>query len=309
MIVKATAPSRLSLFGGGTDTEPYASQYGGLVLSLAINLRQEIEVETPGTGTYYLPKNGNSDFIQKILDKFKVGKSSVSMKSDVKLNSGMGASATAAVAVIGAINRLKGLNLTKEQIAEAAWEVEVKDIGMFGGKQDQYAAALGGINVMEFGKEVKVTKLTHEFIDKILPSIVLLHTGITRDNPKIQEQMKDLTEERVTALNLIKHRVTQGIEIIIEGDSEKLGAFLDDAWKLKKQSNPLVTTPRIDNIYTNAQHYGAWGGKLCGSGGGGYMFFIVDPTKRELFIEKITKEGLEWVDFEIDWNGVETRIL
>lgn len=310
MLVKTIAPSRISLFGGGTDTEPYASTYGGLVLNMAINLRQTIELQDNwSTQAIVVPDGGSQDFVGAFLKEFKLKDTWVDIKTDVRLNSGMGASATAAVALVAAIDRVKGLGLTKEQIAEKAWDIEVNKIGMFGGKQDQYAAALGGVNVLEFGKEVKVTQLSREFAEKATKGLLLFHTGAIRENPKIQEEMKVLTDERVAALDLLKFRVAKGIELIIEGDLEALGAYLDEAWQLKKKSNSKITSPRIDNIYDNAKHYGAYGGKLCGSGGGGYMIFIVNPNKKEPFIEKMIKEGLEWVDYSVDWNGVETRIL
>ena len=318
MIVTSTAPCRISLFGGGCDIPTYADQYGGLVINMAINLRQYIKIATEEdifriNLRNTVPLNGNKDFMHKIFTDFGIGGFAhvrFESESDVPLESGIGASAATAVATVAAINKAKRLNLGKGEIAGRAWDIEVNKIGLFGGKQDQYAAAFGGVNLLEFTKKtVELTQLGKGFGDNIYPSIVLFYLGRNRSSPTIQEGFKQLTQDQITRLNELKQIAFKGIKAIADKDLEKVGNLLDKSWRVKQRSNKGVTEPWINKIYEKGKSHGALGGKLCGSGGGGFMIFMVKPNKKEEFINQMEREGLEWWDFEIDWNGVSTRIL
>ena len=190
-----------------------------------------------------------------------------------------------------------------------AWDIETKDLGLFGGKQDQMAAAHGGLNLFEFTNKVTVQPFDRKYVEKILPSLVLMHTNINRTNPKIQEGFKKLGSKQIAALKQIKSLVAPTIEAIGQGDTQILGEILDTAWKYKKQSNEGITNNKISDIYQYAKKHGVIGGKLCGAGGGGYMIFIVKSEKRQNFIKRMTQYGLEYWDFDCDFNGLETRIL
>ena len=231
-------------------------------------------------------------------------------ESDLPLESGMGASAATAVATVGALNRSNNLGMDTGQIAEKAWDIEVNKIGLFGGRQDQYAAAFGGVNIFEFTKDkIDITPLGKNFIDQIYPSFVLLYAGKNRENPKIQEGFKELTKEQVERLNEIKNITLKAIEPLTKGDIEKVGHLLDRSWRLKQRANKGVSAPWLNKLYERGKVAGALGGKVCGAGGGGFMFFIVKPNKKEEFIKKMEKEGVEWWDFCPDWNGLEVKVL
>ena len=313
MRINSTAPCRLSLFGGGSDIPIYSDFYGGLVISLAINLRQHLTLYT-GDNLFDIPKNsipykGNMDFIHKIFTEFDMGSFHdvrFTSESDALLESGLGASAVAVVATIGAINQVKKLGLTKAEIAERAWEVE--SLSNYGGRQDHYASTYGGFNAIIFSKNlVEVNPLNRKMIDNLLPSLVLMHTNITR-TPKIQDNLKKLSVEQIDNLTTIKELATQALKPLSEGDIEKVGSLLDQSWEAKKKSN-RVSNQQIDEIYKFAKQRGAIGGKLCGSGSGGYMIFVINPTKRDNFIKIMESKGLDWFDFSLDYNGLETRIL
>jgi D-glycero-alpha-D-manno-heptose-7-phosphate kinase len=312
MKIKAIAPSRISLFGGGTDLEPYASTYGGLVINAAINLRQQVVMYSGDdlyevSGTNVFPYKADPKFAYQILDEFGINdfhQTKLTCTYDALIESGLGSSASAAVALIGAINKRKGLGLSPAEIAEKAWELEVKKIGLYGGKQDQYVAALGGVNVMEFRDKVVVAPLAKGFIDLLAPYFVLLYTGFNRKSSVIQEGFKHLSKKQIEALDQIKSLALNAIDPIGKGDYLKVGEMLDWAWQLKKESNEGVSNPTIDSIYEKAIKEGAIGGKVLGAGGGGFMLFIVPPEKQKSFIKKM---GLDHWDFSIDWNGLEVR--
>src|SRR3990167_5418785 len=269
MIVEAHAPTRISLFGSGTDMDSYFTAYEGLTISLAINLREHITIYTDNNlfdvATNEIPPLGSLDFMHKIFDEFKMGgfhHVRFRSRSDLSLNSGMGASAASAVATVGAINRAKKLNMYKGEIAEKAWDIEVNKIGLFGGRQDQYAAVYGGVNLFEFNKtSVNVNPLGINFIEKILPSLVLIYLGKTRTNPRIQEGLRQLTQEQIQRLNQIKQIATKAIEPIGQGDLEKVAHLLDRSWRAKQRSNKGITESWINKIYEIGKKNKALGGK------------------------------------------------
>lgn len=261
-----------------------------------------------------VPPDGNPDFIYKILTKYGLGSgahlSSVQSFYDGYLNSGLGASASAAVLLVALISKAKKLGLSKEQIAETAWHLETEELGLYGGRQDQYAAALGGFNSLLFVPgRLEVLPLGETFADKIVPAISLFYTGHNRKDPKIQEGLKELTPERIETLDAIKMMAVDGSKALVAGDIEKVGSLLDQSWELKKKSNKGVSTPEIDKAYEQAKKLGAYGGKVCGAGGGGFMYFVTDPTKKAEFVASLIKENksLEHWDFEVDYTGVNTR--
>ena len=314
MKIQSLAPTRASLFGGGTDVSPYCDEYGGLCVNMAINLRQKLTLYSEDDIYEHpyvtVPSLGSEKFYYTILEEFKINGghlSSIKAEFDGLIESGIGSSASAAVCLVGAINKRLNLGMSLDQIAEKAWDIEVNKLRLFGGKQDQYAAAYGGVNVMEFKKDgVKITPLAKGFIEPLLPSLTLFYTGTNRKSAKIQEGFKKLTKDQIWALDRIKRLAFNAIDPIAKGDYIKVGALLDDAWELKKLSNKGVTNNIIDEIYAKAKELGAYGGKCCGAGGGGFMLFVVNPEEREKFIKEL---GLEWWDFSPCWQGLETRIL
>ena len=257
-----------------------------------------------------VPFGGDQQFVYTILDQYKLDSmhhTYFNSEYDGLIGSGMGGSASAACGIIAAISKRLNLNLTRSQIAETAWDIEVNKLKLFGGKQDQYAASFGGSNQITFGEsgEVVVGSLA---MDKILPSLLLFSTGITRTDPKLQENLKALDEEKLYNLHHIKNLAYLALTPIASGDIKELGKLLNESWVYKKATNK-VSTSQIDHYIYSAKKYGAYGGKLLGSGQGGMMIFIVDPDSKKTFIEKMEAEGLENWDFDLCRNGVMTRIL
>jgi len=308
MKILSQAPCRISLFGGGTDVNPYAEKYGGVVFNMAINIRQKVELDTKSIEHEWLPDD-NTDFINAFLEPYRVDKCGLKHTFDGKIESGLGSSASLAVALIGVVNRAGDVAMTKDQIADMAWNIEVNRLGLFGGRQDQYSAVYGGVNVMEFGNNVKVTPLSPSFIQPLLPYLILFHTGKNRRSGKIQNEFKELSKKQVEALDGIKQLCYEGVSAIADKDVLKVGKLLDIAWKLKKMSNPLSTNNKIDSIYKTAMKNGAMGGKIMGAGGGGHILFVCSPDKQENLKEVLLTLDCKWVDFGIDYQGLETRII
>lgn len=303
MTVHATTPTRISLFGGGTDTPAYANRWGGLTLSISINLRQHLTV-TDTKGKWSLPEGANPDFYQAFLKAAELPQATIKQHCDASIHSGLGSSASAAVALVGAINKLQGSQMTLSDVAETAWETET-ELGLFGGRQDQYAAAYGGVNVFEFTLDgVTVTPLSKAYIDPLLPYLLLVDTGLRRTSPSIQDGLKQPSPDQMAALDRLKEHAVTAITLLANQQVEAVGRLLHQTWEFKKKSNK-VTTKEINKLYDLAQKNGALGGKLLGSGGGGYMLFIVPPLKRTDVIWSLTKQGCKEIDFGVDWNGLE----
>lgn len=290
----------------------YADKYGGTVINFAINLKQgfTIDFEAIDDAPKIFVQGGKDEFYKGFFDYFDVPYSKVFILEtyDAVIESGIGSSAAAAVCLVGAINAYKGLGMSREEIAETAWDIEVNKLGLYGGRQDQYVSALGGFNAMEFSKgKIEVLPLLPSVAESIVPSIVLFHTGRNRTSPKIQEGFKELSVGQVEALGRIKAITKEAIKPIIKGDLEAIGKLLDKSWLQKKMSNKGVANSKINEIYDLGKKNGAYGGKVCGAGGGGFMFFLVDPSKRKDFIESM-KDLQHW-DFTTDWNGLQVRVL
>lgn len=308
MKIISIAPTRLSLFGGATDLPVYAEKYGGICINMAINLRQRIEIGDYTKG-HYIPLGANPKFYEAFFEEFDYKPQVMKAEFGGIIESGLGSSASAAVALIGAINKIKNLGMTRNEIAEKAWDIEVNKLGLYGGRQDQYASVWGGLNRWDFGRTVVREGFEKETARGLSEHILLFHTGENRKDPKIQEELKTLTKTQKEALDGIKAigRIAQGI-IILERWKE-VGDLLDRAWEFKKQSNKKMTTKKIDNLYETAMKNGAWGGKLCGSGGGGHIVFMADKPFQENLITKLEEEGAKHIDFSPDFNGLEVRRL
>ena len=307
MIVRSVAPTRISLFGGGTDLDIYSKQYGGLVISMAIDIYQHTTLYTEhdifSLSTNVFPAEADDVFYYHLLDHFKLNGMHHSKhinKFDGLIQGGLGSSGAAAVAFLGAIKR----SFNKEfDIPEMAYKLELQH--NFTGRQDHYASYYGGVNCIEFKDKVNVTPLARGFIEPLLPHIVLFHTNIKRKkNP--QEQMKKLTPEKKQSLDEIKELCVASIDHIAKGDPTMVGELLNIGWELKKKSN-AVSSPEIDGIYNYALNNGAIGGKLLGSGGGGYMVFIAEDPK--FLIKAMKEKNMENWEFNVDWNGLMVKEL
>ncbi len=312
MNIQTEAPSRLSLFGGGTDIPSYSDKYGGVVINLAINLKQRFTLgfDAPGKAPKMLVPGGKPDFYKAFFDRFKIpyDNTLILESYDGLIETGIGSSASAAVSLVGAFNEYGDLDMSREQIAETAWHIENHELKLYGGRQDQYASVFGGLNAFEFSKDkVEVLQLVPSVASNLLPSLALFYTGKKRVSPIIQEEFKELSTGQIEALGRIKAIAKEAVKPLIDGDIQKIGALLDKSWEMKKKSNKKTSNPDIDKFYQLGKKNGAYGGKVCGAGGGGFMFFVVDPDKRNDFISKMQVGGLQWWDFDICGDGLQVR--
>jgi D-glycero-alpha-D-manno-heptose-7-phosphate kinase len=233
------------------------------------------------------------------------------MASEIPPGTGLGSSGAVTVNIINIINELERLKLSKEEIAELAYSIEYNELSMPIGKQDEYAAAFGGVNFMQFNKDgtvdVEPLNIAREVRVRMEDDIMLFFTGRTRESSKIlKSQDKSGREDSgkvVDALHRIKEiafDVKKALEI---GDLNEFGRLLDISWQSKKNLAKGISNPTIDKIYELAKKNGALGGKLTGAGGGGYFMVYCDRPHQKAVTRAMVKQGLSPLDYHFDKKG------
>ena len=316
MRIIATAPTRISLAGGGTDVDPYRKLYGGCVINMAINIYQHVELGTHDdmwAMSQKIPDDPTLFYkILTIYDRDGMHKACVQSYFDGIIGAGLGSSGSAAVALIGALRKEQNKPMDREYVAYQAFDIEVNKLKWYGGRQDQYAAAYGGLNLIEFGKDddTAITPFSMYEAERLKEWMVLFYVGKRQTTSgKIQQNFKKLSKQQIAFLDLMKKRV-DGIGYLIQDCNFKaFGKAIDELWQYKKESNKNVSNSNIDDIYSFALKHGAVGGKIMGAGSGGYMVFICNPNKQENLIKKMAKRGIEDIDFSICYNGLNVRRL
>ena len=336
MIIRSKAPLRLGLAGGGTDVSPYSDLYGGAILNATINmfayttleptddgkmvfespdrkLREEYDsAECVDTDGFFVLHKG---VYNRIVRQFTHQPLSFRIASyvDVPPGSGLGTSSTLVVSILGAFVEWLKLPLGEYDIARLAYEIERVDLGMSGGKQDQYAATFGGFNFMEFNKEnviVNPLRIRNRYADELAHNLVLYYTDTSHVSAEIiEEQQKNMRANKsqsIEAMHKLKEQAVQMKEALLRGNIDRIGEILDFGWRYKKQMASSITNPRIDGIYNAAKEAGASGGKISGAGGGGFMFFYCPGVTRYAVVEALQQFGGKAKRYEFVNEGLKT---
>lgn len=320
MIICSKAPLRLGLAGGGSDVAPYCDIYGGLVLNATINLYAYCTIEeTVGNQiticsydanvnksyplSPFLEIDGDASLIKgvynRVVKDFNLQPQGfrITTYNDAPAGSGLGTSSTMVVCILKAFVEWKGLPLGDYEIAKLAYEIERKDLALSGGKQDQYAAAFGGFNYIEFMKNdiaiVNPLKVKRWIIDELEASMLLYFTGRSRSSAAIIDEQKKNTEqgngEAIEAMHKIKQSAIDTKLALLKGDVNTFAAILKEAWENKKRMANNITNPVIQQAMDIAMQAGAKAGKVSGAGGGGFIMFVVEPTRKKEVEEALKK--------------------
>ncbi len=336
MIIRSKAPFRLGLAGGGTDVSPYSDQFGGAILNATISLyarttiepiedKKEITFISVDNDKIYnfdfkseLPLNGEIDLqigiYNRIVKEFN-NNEPLSLKlttsMDVPTGSGLGTSSTLVVSILGAFVEWLQLPLGEYDIAQLAYDIERNDLKMAGGKQDQYAATFGGVNFMEFyGDRVVVNplRIKKSFLHEIAFDLILYYTKTSRESARIIEKqienVKKSDSKPIEAMHELKKHAFSMKEAFLRSEVSKIGTVLHESWLNKKEMADGISNPVIDNIYDTAINAGAIGGKISGAGGGGFMMFFTEKTKRYNVVKALEELGGEVKRYEFTNNGL-----
>jgi D-glycero-alpha-D-manno-heptose-7-phosphate kinase len=312
MIVRARAPLRLGLAGGGTDVSPYCDLHGGLVLNATID-KYAYAVLAPGNdgsltlvaadrqeawhgeATAEIPLDGQLDLhkgvYNRIVREFNGGRPlplTLTTHTDAPPGSGLGSSSTLVVAMVKAFVEWLNLPLGEYDIARLAYEIERKDVGLSGGRQDQYAATFGGFNFMEFHPQERVVvnplRIKSWIISELEASLLLYFGGVSRDSARIiDEQTRNVAQQdsgAIEATHALKQEAIAMKESLLKGDFDGLVASMEAGWAAKKRMAKSISNPQIEQSYSLAKDAGMRAGKISGAGGGGFMMLLVDPVRR-----------------------------
>src|ERR1700677_2804478 len=330
--IRARAPLRISFAGGGTDVPPFPAEEGGCVLSATIdrfaygslNPRADrlVTIESVGfktTAEMSLDQDilydGSLDLIKAAVRRF--GRDGTDgydlvLRSNAPPGSGLGSSSTMMVALTGLLARHYGIDLKDYEAANLAHEIERADLDIAGGMQDHYAATFGGFNFIEFTDRVIVNPLRvrDEISRELELSLLLCFTGITRESAWVIEDQTQRAAAHSTGtiegLRAQKELAVAMKEALLTGALREFGSMLGEAWIQKKRMSPLITNPRIDELYDIALRKGALGGKITGAGGGGYILLFCDFEKKHRVIEALELAGAPITEFTFSNKGIMT---
>ena len=302
-MLRARAPLRISFGGGGSDVEPYATRHGGLVFSTTID---RYAYCTIGDFTH-------GDFEERLKQGVheELGlpgrQYGISISSDVPPGSGLGSSSSLVVAVVRAVADYWEMPLSKYELAEVAFRVERDFLHIKGGRQDQYAAAFGGFNLIEFEKTATVIPVNFDSAE-LRSCLVLVDTRLYRVSSNIlQRQMDRFEKEGINeAVEKMKDIALEMKQALLAGEIGRLGPLLTEEWEQKKKLDDAITSPWIDSVFEGARKAGASGGKLLGAGGGGHLLFFVEPEKRPSVISFLKGIGLEQTIFNFESEGAKS---
>ncbi|MFV1963887.1 MAG: hypothetical protein ACC628_00580 [Pirellulaceae bacterium] len=333
MTIRSKAPLRISFAGGGTDVSPYLEERGGVVLSATIdkyaygslNLRDDTDIGVHSldyeiTARFRrgqeLAFNGELDLVKAVLKTFgqdDIDGMDVLIHSDAPPGSGLGSSSTMVVALLGLLKHLRKLPLTNYEIAELAYHSERIELGIQGGMQDQYAAAFGGFNLMEFnatGVVVNPLRIDRDVINELQYNLLLCYTGKTRLSGNIIATQKAnyvrRDEEVVQAMDEMKQITIEMKNSLLQGRLDSFGEMLHESWVNKKKMAQQITTTTVDALYDAARAEGALGGKLLGAGGGGYLLVYCSDGKKHKIASALEKLGGTVVGFTFVRQGLQT---
>lgn len=337
MKVHAKSPLRLGLAGGGTDVAPYSELYGGHVLNATISLYTHCEISTASNNIVrfeasdfdeycempaapILPVNGglilHRAVYNRIIRQFNRGDAlalRVVTYSDAPPGSGVGSSSALVVAMVSAYCELLKIPLSEYDIAHLAFEIERIDCGMAGGKQDQYAAAFGGFNFMEFHEQNRVLvnplRLKREIINELECHLLLYYTGRSRSSAKIIEEQIQATKspnsDAIEAMHEIKRAALDMKDALLRGEINYVLDILGTSWMAKKRAATAISNSQIETVANLAIGAGARGVKISGAGGGGFMMIAVDPSNRHSVMRTLEPLDGRFFSFGFVNEGVE----
>jgi D-glycero-alpha-D-manno-heptose-7-phosphate kinase len=322
LIIRSRSPLRLGLGGGGTDMESFYNQYGGAVLNATIDLYACCSIKPKNHGkiifiasdlnerfecdlTNYIEPTGtlklHKAIYNRIVKDYNNNKPichKVITYCDVPAGSGLGSSSTLVVSIIKAYVELLGLPFGDYDISHLAYEIERVDLGMKGGKQDQYAATFGGFNFMEFYENdrtiINPLRVRRWIVSELEQCLILFNLGTSRESSKIiDEQSLELEKQNpntTESMLQIKQEAINIKEYILKADFDAIVESIKKGWVAKKNASHSISNDRINSLYDRIIKAGALAGKISGAGGGGFMMFFTRPSKRMEVIRALEAE-------------------
>lgn len=304
--VTTMTPLRVSFMGGGTDFPAFYETDEGLVVSMAIQqfIYVTVKRHSPLFGERYRISYYETEHVSSISEiKNEIVRACIELigiqeplfvgtASDLPAMSGLGSSSSFAVGILNALHLLVGESVSAGQLAEEACEVEITRLKKPIGKQDQYAAAFGGLNAFRFQTDGRVSvdaiTLDHE-TSKLLNGLVMLWTGVMRTAESILHEQNNRTAQNQVSLNSLVDLSSDFKAQLVCGDLtlQRFAELLTRGWQIKRGLSSNVTSALLDEIFEKCVRSGAFGGKLLGAGGGGFLLMCVPPEHHVEFLKKV----------------------
>jgi len=337
MIYRSKAPLRIGLAGGGTDVSPYSDLYGGAILNATLSLYAHATIEPIEEKQIILhaidqkeeecmecidelPVQGKLMLLKGVYNRIQkdygvpAKNFRLSTFVDAPAGSGLGTSSTLVVAIVGVFVEMLRLPLGEYDIAHYAYEIERKDLGLAGGKQDQYAATFGGVNYMEFydGDKVIVNplRIKQQYLFELENNLLLYYTSKSRESAKIIEQQAsnvvNQKETSIDAMHQLKQQAQMMKEALLKGRLHEIGEILDFGFQQKRKMAAGISNELMDEIYETAKAAGATGGKISGAGGGGFMIFYCPGNSKYNVAKSLERFGGVHRNYQFVEHGLTT---
>ena len=318
-LVTTITPHRISFAGGGTDFEEFYRKSGGAVVSTTIDQYVYVTVTKRSVGlfdeqyrlNYFESEHVNSideirnETARECLRLVPVDPPLyISTSSDVPASSGLGSSSSFAVGLLLALHTLRGEMVSSGQLAEEACYVEIEAVGRPIGKQDQFAAAFGGLNSISFGVDGRIAVeplwMSGTQLTEIFESSLLFWTGLQRPSQSVLSEQRSRIVANSSHLQELASQARRCKEVILSSTSvlDGLGVILQQGWNEKKQLASNVTSDEIDAMYDSAMRHGGLGAKLCGAGAGGFLWLMAPTNRHEELIMRLAPHAPLRVKYE-----------
>ncbi|MBI4143358.1 NTP transferase domain-containing protein [Candidatus Woesearchaeota archaeon] len=329
-VIRGKVPLRISFAGGGTDVSHFFEKYGGVVISSTIDKYCRATIQKRADSKIIISSDMGEEGIldsRKDMDydgRFDIVKAiaktmgvdfgfELCLHNDIPPGRGLGSSASFAVLMVKLLSQLQGTNIGEKEIAEIAYNAERKELGIKGGWQDQYAAATGGFNFMEFSADKTIIyplRLKQEVIDELNSHLLLCYVGKAHSSGELhqsqEESFKKNEDEVALKLNELKKIAVEIKDCLLTGKLQGIGELLHESWINKKSVDKNISNPNVDGLYEAGRQNGAYGGKLLGAGAGGYILFFYSPQKRNQLKKALEQHGGEILDFNFEDRGIKT---
>jgi D-glycero-alpha-D-manno-heptose-7-phosphate kinase len=316
MILTRT-PFRVSFAGGGSDLSSYYSREPGVVLSTAINKHMYIAVkehfELNFRVSYSRTETAGSveeiehPIVRECLQMLGVrnGLEVVSM-GDLPARTGLGSSSSFTVGLLHALYAMQGKVVSPERLAREACSIEIDKLGEPIGKQDQYIAAYGGLQLIQFNADGSVfvdpVVISPETRNELNRRLLMFFTGDSRDARQVLAKQQAATEEKIPVLQRMCAIARELRDVLTSGrDLNVFGNLLDEAWQAKRSLTDAISNQKIDELYERGMRAGALGGKLLGAGGGGFLLFFCEPHNQARLRAELSE--LRELQFSLDPEG------
>jgi D-glycero-alpha-D-manno-heptose-7-phosphate kinase len=319
------SPLRISLGGGGTDLPSYSNHHGGYLIAAAINkyvyvsanrpFQEEINLKYSKIESVKRVDEIQHPIIREVLRTLELKSPQIELSSvaDIPAGTGLGTSGSFTTALIKTLYTHYKRNIHPKELAELACKIEIEVLKEPIGKQDQYIAAFGGISEFTFHQDGTVSsnplKMSIETIHNLEDNLLLFFTGISRSASSILIDQVNQTSKNdqtmIQNLHFVKELGVRSKDSLIKGDLSEFGEIMNEHWMHKKSRSGGMSNSFINDIYQKAIKAGATGGKLVGAGGGGFLMFYADDSEK-LRLE-MSKQGLEEVRFQFDFEG--TKVI